>query len=153
MDLTWELVHHRDLTARQAYDMLRLRGIVFVDEQQVPAGLEIDGVDLEGETHHLLGWRGDDLVAYARLLEPDDHGASHIGRVVVARDARGGTGTELVRRGVAACEELWPGQPIMLGAQNHLRAFYGRHGFEPVGEIYVEEEIGIPHIDMVRPPA
>jgi ElaA protein len=151
MDLMWELVHHRDLTARQTYDMLRLRGVVFVDEQQVPAALEIDGTDLTGETHHLFGWRDGDLLAYARLLEPDHHGASHIGRVVVARDARGGTGTELVRRGVAACEELWPGQPIMLGAQNHLRGFYGRHGFEPIGDIY--DEAGIPHIDMVRPPA
>lgn len=151
MDLTWDLVHHRELTARQTYEMLRLRGIVFVDEQQVPAEMEIDGVDLAGETHHLFGWHDADLLAYARLLEPDPHGASHIGRVVVAGDARGGTGTELVRRAVVACEKLWPGQPIMLGAQDHLRGFYGRHGFAPVGEIY--EEAGIPHIDMVRPPA
>lgn len=151
MDLTWQLVHHHALTAQQTYDMLRLRGVVFVDEQQVPASLEIDGRDLEGETHHLFGYAGDELTAYARLLEPDEHGASHIGRVVVAADGRGGTGTELVRRSVAACESLWPGEPIMLGAQDHLRGFYGRHGFVPVGEVY--DEAGIPHIDMVRPPA
>ncbi|TCJ24366.1 GNAT family N-acetyltransferase [Nocardioides jejuensis] len=151
MQLTWQLVHHRGLTARQTYDMLHLRGVVFVDEQHVSAALEIDGRDLEGETHHLFGWDGADLLAYARLLEPDEHGASHVGRVVVATDARGGTGTELVRRAVAACEKLWPATPIMLGAQDHLRGFYGRHGFQPVGDIY--EEAGIPHIDMVRKPA
>lgn len=151
MELTWQLVHQRDLTARQTYDMLHLRGVVFVDEQKVSAELEIDGRDLEGETHHLFGYAEGSLLAYARLLEPDSHGESHIGRVVVASVARGGTGSELVTRSVAGCESLWPGLPIRLGAQNHLRAFYGRHGFVPDGEIY--DEAGIPHIDMVRPPA
>ncbi|WP_220699254.1 GNAT family N-acetyltransferase [Nocardioides cavernaquae] len=151
MELTWQLVHQRDLTARQTYDMLQLRGIVFVDEQQVSAELEIDGRDLEGETHHLFGYAEGALLAYARLLEPDEHGESHIGRVVVAAAARGGTGGHLVAQSVAACEALWPGLPIRLGAQNHLRGFYGRHGFVPEGEIY--DDAGIPHIHMVRPPA
>lgn len=151
MELTWQLVHQRDLTARQTYDMLRLRGIVFVDEQHVSAELEIDGVDLEGETHHLFAYADGRLLAYARLLSPESDGASHVGRVVVASAARGGTGSVLVGRAVGACESLWPGRVIRLGAQDHLREFYGRAGFVPVGEVY--EEAGIPHIDMVRPPA
>ena len=151
MELTWHLAHHRDLTARQTYDMLRLRGIVFIDEQQVSAELEIDGVDLEGDTHHLFAYADGSLLAYARLLAPDSDGESHIGRVVVASSARGGLGSALVARAVADCEALWPGRVIRLGAQNHLRTFYGRSGFVPVGEVY--EEAGIPHIDMVRPPA
>lgn len=151
MDLAWQLVHHRDLTARQAYDMLRLRGVVFIDEQRVTAALEIDGRDLQGETHHLLGYAERELAAYARLLEPDRHGRSHIGRVVVAPSHRGGTGHVLVGRAIAACDELWPRRPIELGAQNHLRGFYERHGFAPVGDIY--DDAGIPHVDMVRAPA
>lgn len=151
MELTWQLVHQRDLTARQTYDMLRLRGIVFVDEQHVSAELEIDGVDLEGETHHLFAYADGTLLAYARLLSPESDGASHVGRVVVASAARGGTGSVLVGRAVGASESLWPGRVIRLGAQDHLREFYGRAGFVPVGEVY--EEAGIPHIDMVRPPA
>lgn len=151
MDLAWQLVHHRNLSAHQTYDMLRLRGRVFVDEQQVPADLEIDGRDLEGEVHHLFGYSGDDLAAYARLLPPDAAGHCHIGRVVVAPGHRGGTGHHLVERAVAGAERLWPASPIELGAQDHLRGFYGRHGFVPTGEIY--EEAGIPHVDMVRPPA
>jgi ElaA protein len=151
VELTWQLAHQRDLTARQTYDMLQLRGIVFVDEQRVSAELEIDGRDLEGETHHLFGYADGSLLAYARLLEPDEHGESHIGRVVVASVARGGTGSELVAQAVLGCATLWPGAPIKLGAQDHLRGFYGRHGFAPIGEVY--EEAGIPHVDMVRPPA
>lgn len=152
MDLAWQLVHHRDLSAHQTYDMLRLRGIVFVDEQRVSADLEIDGRDLEGETHHLFGYAGDELAAYARLLEPGSDGHSHVGRVVVAAAHRGNrTGHHLVERAVAAAERLWPASPIEVGAQDHLRGFYGRHGFVPVGEVY--EEAGIPHVDMVRPPA
>lgn len=152
MDLAWQLVHHRDLSAHQTYDMLRLRGVVFIDEQRVPADLEIDGRDLEGETHHLFGYAGDHLAAYARLLEPGSDRHSHVGRVVVAEAHRGNrTGHHLVERAVAAAERLWPASPIEVGAQDHLRGFYGRHGFVPVGDVY--DEAGIPHVDMVRPPA
>ena len=35
-----------------------------------------------------------------------------------------------------------------IGAQAHLQAFYGQHGFQPAGPIYIED--GIDHIEMVR---
>ncbi len=152
MDLAWQLVHHGNLSAHQTYDMLRLRGVVFIDEQKVSADLEIDGRDLEGEVHHLFAYAGDELAAYARILGPDRHGHSHIGRVVVAAAFRGtSTGHHLVERAVAAADRLWPAVPIAVSAQDHLRGFYGRHGFVADGEVY--EEAGIPHVDMVRPPA
>jgi ElaA protein len=45
-------------------------------------------------------------------------------------------------------EKTWPDQPIYLSAQAHLQRYYARYGFEPVGEVYLEDEI--PHIGMRR---
>ena len=45
-------------------------------------------------------------------------------------------------------ERNWPDQPIYLSAQAHLQGYYSRYGFNPVGDVYVED--GIPHLGMRR---
>ena len=54
----------------------------------------------------------------------------------------------LGRASVQMLHGLWGAQPIRIGAQAHLQGFYGQHGFEPDGPIYLED--GIDHIEMVR---
>jgi ElaA protein len=49
---------------------------------------------------------------------------------------------------IAQVERLWGPQPIRIGAQAHLQAFYRQHGFEPDGDFYLED--GIEHIEMLR---
>jgi ElaA protein len=49
---------------------------------------------------------------------------------------------------VGECQRLWPGRPIELGAQAHLRDFYGSFGFHAISDVYDED--GIPHVDMRR---
>lgn len=153
MTHTWQLAAPEDLTVRQLHDALLLRHLVFVEEQDCPGWRDIDGRDLEAGTRHLLGQRRDgELVAYARLLPPGDDGRSVIGRIVVTGSARGtGIGHELVDRATAACAGLWPGTAVRIEAQDRLRDFYVGHGFEPVGEVYVEDDI--PHVTMLHRPA
>ncbi|HEY9563574.1 MAG TPA: GNAT family N-acetyltransferase [Nocardioides sp.] len=148
--LTWLDLHHRDITGRQMHDLLRLRHQVFVVEQECPDYADIDGLDVAGDTHHVLGLDGDRLVAVARVLSPGVHGDRvRIGRVVVAPEGRGtGVGHELMAETMALCERVWLGQPILLSAQAHLAGYYGRYGFIEAGEVYLEDDIE--HIDMVR---
>ncbi|WP_110693582.1 GNAT family N-acetyltransferase [Salinicola halophyticus] len=138
-----------ELDPAELYALLSLREAVFVVEQQCPYQ-ELDGHDLHGSTHHLSVLAADHLAATLRLKVPEeiDRPAS-IGRVVIHPDHRGGgLGHELLRAALTRIESLWPGRDARLSAQAHLQGYYGRHGFEPVGEIYVED--GIPHIDMQR---
>ncbi|MDH4571343.1 GNAT family N-acetyltransferase [Salinicola acroporae] len=131
------------------YTLLSLREAVFVVEQQC-AYQELDGRDLAASTHHLQVLAANQLAATLRLLVPDpvDQPAS-IGRVVIHPAHRGGgLGHDLMRAALTRIESLWPGRSARLSAQAHLQAYYGRHGFEPIGDIYVED--GIPHIDMQR---
>ncbi|MDQ4350602.1 GNAT family N-acetyltransferase, partial [Pseudomonas aeruginosa] len=56
MSLDWTCKHHADLTLKELYALLQLRTEVFVVEQKCPYQ-EVDGLDLVGDTHHLMAWR------------------------------------------------------------------------------------------------
>ncbi|WP_348994916.1 GNAT family N-acetyltransferase [Achromobacter sp. HNDS-1] len=144
----WTCKPHADLTLAELYAILRLRSEVFVVEQDC-VFLDMDGKDLQGQTEHLMAWENGALLAYCRLLEPAlNDGQTVIGRVITAPAARGtGLGHELMRRAKDEVARLWPGQPVYLGAQARLRAYYAGHGFVPVTEEYIED--GIPHVGML----
>ena len=41
------------------------------------------------------------------------------------------------------------GRASYLHAQDHLRSFYAAHGYVPVGDVFLEDDI--PHVRMARP--
>lgn len=147
MPITWACSHHSELDKQTLYDILALRTQVFVVEQKCPY-LEVDGLDLVGDNCHLMARDGDALVAYLRLLDPQhNQGEVVIGRVVIAEAARGtGLGHQLMERALEDCQRRWPGLPVYLSAQAHLQNYYGRYGFVPVTEVYLEDDI--PHVGM-----
>lgn len=140
------------LTLDELYDLLKLRGDVFVKEQKC-AYADLDGKDRHKETLHLTGRTRDGrLAAYLRILAP---GVSYpdpgFGRLVVAPGFRGqGISHGLVEKAVSLIQEQWPGRSITIGAQEYLEKFYESHGFRPMSAPYPED--GIPHIDMTRNP-
>jgi ElaA protein len=147
--LTWLWCRFRDLSAEDVYDMLALRSSVFVVEQDC-VYLDPDGLDRHA--WHLLGRdTHGTLRAYLRVVDPGHkYELPSIGRVVTDPSQRGaGHGHAVIAEGLRRCDERWPGQVNRIGAQAHLQGFYGRHGYVPVGEIYIEDDI--PHIDMERP--
>ena len=149
MQLNWQWTRFEGLSADDVYDMLALRARIFVLEQNC-AYLDPDGLDRQ--SWHLLG-RGADgaLLAYVRVCDPGvKFDPPSIGRVVVDASQRGtGLGHVLIAEALRRCDATWPGQRNRIGAQAHLQAFYGRHGYVPVGETYMED--AILHIDMERP--
>ncbi len=145
-DLLWQVSRFTELAPLALYRLLQLRQDVFVIEQ---ACFYRDLDDRDQEAVHMLCWEGGRLVAAQRCLPPGaSFRESAIGRVAVAREARGrGLGRELARRGIALNLSRWPGSGIRINAQSYLRQFYAELGFEPVGEEY--EEDGIPHLEML----
>lgn len=148
MTLTWTLKPFQDLTLAELYALLQLRSEVFVVEQTC-AFQDIDGQDQVA--YHLLGHSAaGELVAYTRLFAAGiSYPEASIGRVVVSPKARRfGLGRELLHQSIEAVERLFGRQPIQIGAQLYLKAFYESFGFQQQGEGYLED--GIPHIHMVR---
>ncbi|MGU9852352.1 GNAT family N-acetyltransferase [Pseudomonas koreensis] len=149
MTIEWICKHHSDLGKEQLYALLKLRSDVFVVEQKC-AYPDLDGQDLDGDTHHLMGWEDDQLLAYLRLLDPESQGGDVvIGRVIIAPQGRGkGLAHVMMEHALKQAEKHWPQVPIYLSAQAHLQGYYGRYGFVAVGEEYLEDDI--PHIGMRR---
>ncbi len=147
--MTWQDLHHSELSVPQLYALLKLRSAVFVVEQHC-AYQDVDGDDLVGENRHLLGWRDGELVAYARILKSEDEFEPVvIGRVIVSAAVRGEKlGYQLMEQALASCRQNWPQKAIYLGAQAHLQKFYASFGFVPVTDVYDED--GIAHIGMAR---
>ncbi|ANG93570.1 GNAT family N-acetyltransferase [Enterobacteriaceae bacterium 155047] len=147
--IQWQDLHHSELSASALYALLKLRCEVFVVEQTCPY-LDVDGDDLVGENRHLLGWRDNALVAYARILKSeDDFDPVVIGRVVISGKARGEKlGHQLMEQTLSSCKKHWPDKALYLGAQAHLQPFYAHFGFLPVTDVYDED--GIPHIGMAK---
>jgi len=119
----------------------RIRFTVFVEEQRVPADLEMDEND--AASLHALAYADGRAIGTGRLL-PD----GHIGRMAVLKEWRGrGAGKAMLRRLIDAARERGH-REVALSAQAHALAFYRAEGFEPVGAVY--EEAGIPHQAMRR---
>ncbi len=147
--LRWEFLAFDQLDVHTLYAMLRLRTEVFVLEQQC---LFQDMDNTDQQAMHLLGWDGEGrLSLYARCYGPGAKFAeASIGRVITAAHARGsGAGHVLMREAVARLLTHGGRQPIRIGAQQRLQAFYEQHGFHVASEPYDED--GIPHIEMLRP--
>lgn len=148
MNLNWEYYTWDRLTKEQLYEILRLRIVVFVIEQNCPYQ-ECDNKDQQA--FHLCG-RNDEgaLLAYTRILKPAiSYKEASIGRVVTAEIIRGkGVGRELMRESLHVVEQEWGIIPIRISAQEHLEEFYGEFGFKRVSNMYLED--GIPHIEMLK---
>lgn len=133
----------RHVTWQEAKDTLaHIRFQVFVNEQHVPADMELDEYDARCD--HLLAFdEQGTAVGTARLL-PD----GHIGRMAVLAEHRGqGLGT-LLLNDILALAQSRGLRAIVLHAQIHAVSFYEKHRFQVVGDEFMEA--GIPHVQMQR---
>ena len=142
--MQWQAKNFGNLSARELFEIYKLRTAVFVVEQNCPYQ-EVDDKDLQAV--HLFAKNAKNLTAYCRLIPADD--GVHIGRVLVVKEARGsGLARELVQNVLDYCRINFPNQPIHAQAQSYLQHFYESFGFQAMSGEYLEDDI--PHLDMVK---
>lgn len=136
-----------ELDINTLYDLLQLRTEVFVVEQDC-VYQDLDGKDKKAL--HVIGILNGKVVAYTRCFKPGDYfKQASIGRVVVDQAHRkDGFGHQIMKASIAAILEHYSTTEVKLSAQTYLVDFYKSHGFQPVGEGYLED--GIPHIAMLK---
>lgn len=124
---------------------LAIRQRVFVEEQGVPAELELDAHDHQAT--HWLGWRDGQAAGTARLVRYDQE-RGKVGRVAVLPEWRSsGLGRELMDE-IHRWVDQQPLKQIILDAQLNVIPFYEKLGYQAEGEVF--EEAGILHRRMVR---
>ncbi|MGK5047451.1 GNAT family N-acetyltransferase [Janthinobacterium sp. GB4P2] len=121
-------------------DATAIRFEVFVDEQKVPAEIELD--DMDAVCLHAVAY--DDTgnaIGTGRLL-PD----GHIGRMAVRQPGRGtGVGGAILQLLMEKARERGDAA-VVLNAQTVAAPFYARHGFVQQGDVF--EEAAIAHVEM-----
>lgn len=132
-------IRYGDWSALRA-DAQSIRLEVFVQEQNVPADLEMD--DKDAVCLHAVAYDAQGTpVATGRLL-PD----GHIGRMAVRKPQRGSGIGGLILQGLMAQARGRGDKQVVLSAQTHAAPFYVRHGFVKQGEEFFEA--GIAHVEM-----
>lgn len=131
------------LTARELYDVMHLRDLVFVVGQKITAVPEIDGLD--PQCHHARAFIDGRLIGTTRIFANED--PIVVGRVAIHPDfQRGGWGTRMMR----AVQDWLGARRAELHAQAYLEQWYSSLGWERFGQPFDEAEIV--HV-MMRWPA
>lgn len=122
-------------------DATAIRFEVFVDEQKVPAEIELD--DMDAVCLHAVAYdAAGNALGTGRLL-PD----GHIGRMAVRKAGRGtGVGGAILQQLMEQARARGDAS-VVLNAQTVAAPFYARYGFVQQGGEF--EEAGIPHVEMV----
>lgn len=132
---------------QELYEVLQLRSEVFVVEQDC-VYQDIDGKD--EEALHVLGVKNGKIVAYTRCFRPGVYfKEAAIGRMLVRKNERKyGYAHQVLKASIETIADEYNSKIIKLSAQQYLTDFYESHGFQIVGEGYLED--GIPHVAMKK---
>ena len=121
-----------------------LRKAVFIEEQDVPADVEMD--ELDPICQHVLAWKDGIAVGTGRIA-PD----GRIGRMAVSASCRGqGIGRDILN-GLMRMGRDMGVERLYLSAQCQAIPFYEKAGFVASGPVY--DDAGIEHRHMTLPPA
>lgn len=146
--LNWLVKSFADLSAKEMYQVLKLRQDVFMIEQNC---LYADIDDKDEYAFHVLGKLDNEVAAYTRVFAEGKymHAYCSFGRVVTSSKLRGqGKGHELIRQTLKFINKHYPNVPCKISAQAHLESFYQQYGFLKEGDGYLEDNI--PHIAMFK---
>ena len=125
-------------------DAFLVRQKVFIQEQRVPAELELD--EFDSSAVHVLAYQDKHCIGTGRLVNLSNQ-QSQIGRMAVLAQFRGtGTGKQILEKLIqlASSQEA---KLIVLHSQVAAIPFYEKLGFEVQGPTY--DEAGIPHRNMI----
>lgn len=144
--INWVCRPFNELSVKELYALLQLRSEVFVVEQNC-VFQDMDNKDQLSV--HLMGWHGDLLACYTRLVPAGiSFDEMSIGRVVTSPKMRkSGAGRLLMQKSIETCYQLFGEGPIRIGAQLYLKRFYESFGFQQSSDVYLED--GIEHIEML----
>ena len=138
---------YKDLTIDELYEILKLRSIVFVVEQNC---IYQDLDDIDKTSYHIFMKEKDkpEIKVYLRVFEKDKDTAQ-IGRVVTAQDKRRkGYASELIKKGIDIAKNELKKNKVYLEGQVYASKLYEKLGFKIISDEFLED--GIPHYKMLK---
>ena len=122
-----------------------IRRKVFQEEQNVPRELEFDGQD--EKAIHLLAYVDNQAVATTRIRELSTSQVKIERLAVLPSFRRQGIAKQLMEKALQIIEDK-AYQEIIIHAQEYIKNFYAKLGFNQVGNSFKEAELI--HVKMVK---
>jgi ElaA protein len=138
---------YNELTVDELYEILKLRSIVFVVEQNC-VYQDID--DIDKRSYHIYMKEKDkpEIKVYLRVFEKDKDTAQ-IGRVVTEKDSRRkGYASQLIEKGIEISKNEMKKTKVYLEGQVYAAKLYEKLGFKIISDEFLED--GIPHYKMLK---
>ena len=130
-----------ELTTLELYEILKVRSVVFVVEQNCPYQ-DLDDLDLYA--NHITLWCGNAIMAYSRVFKDPDTDMWHIGRVLSTQRNQN-YGLQVMKESIKLAETLGACH-IEIEAQCYAIGFYEKVGFQVCSDPFLLD--GIPHQKM-----
>ena len=127
-------------------DAQAVRQKVFQEEQGIAKDIDFDGQD--ESAIHVVIYDTRNPVGTGRIRYLDDNQTAKIERVAVLSELRGLGIGRLIMRHIDSHLATTGASKAVLDAQLHAKGFYESLGYKQEGEIF--EEVGIPHVKMVK---
>ena len=126
--------------AQKLTDAYAIRVEVFCDEQGYAPAQEIDGVDTEPGTMHVVLYEGKEAIGVGRIYWKEP-GVMGLGRIAVRKAWRGkGIGAKLVEEMNRKALEMGA-QISRLDAQKRAGGFYEKLGYRVCGEEHMDGHV------------
>ena len=138
---------YNELTVDELYEILKLRSIVFVVEQNC---VYQDLDDIDKRSYHIYMKEKDkpEIKVYLRVFEKDKDTAQ-IGRVVTEKDSRRkGYASQLIEKGIEISKNEMKKTKVYLEGQVYAAKLYEKLGFKIISDEFLED--GIPHYKMLK---
>jgi predicted GNAT family N-acyltransferase len=133
--------------AHQLDAAMEIRKKVFQEEQGIDQSLDFDGKDEHSD--HFVAYKEKTAIGTGRLRYSfDGRKIAKVERMAVLKEFRGkGVGRQMIE----AMHDYLKSKDvsdIKLDAQEGVKGFYEKMGYEQNGEVFVE--VGLPHVQMVK---
>lgn len=135
--------HFNELTAKELFEIYKVRTKIFVVEQNCPYQ-EVD--DTDKISYHIWLGDNDDIKSYLRLFMCDEKSkTAAIGRVL-STERRHGYASVIISECIKFAKETLYAKRLVLDAQAYAGALYLNLGFRQISDEFLID--GIPHIKM-----
>ena len=120
----------------------KIRKEIFINEQNIPKNLEIDGSDKYAK--NMILTIDNKPIGTGRLIEIDNK--MYIGRIAILKEHRKkGYATKIINFLLDEAKNMGYNE-VFIHSQLHAKEFYEKIGFKAFGEEFLEANI--PHINM-----
>lgn len=146
-EIIWIIKSFQELSARELYEILKVRQEVFIIEQTCYY-LDADGND--DKALHIWAEKDGQILAYCRVFDKGiKYPEASIGRVLTHPNFRNlKLGKTLMHFALNTIEAQFRTTKVRISAQDYLINFYSNFGFSDTRKKYLEDNI--PHTEMLR---